>query len=165
MTRLIPAAARDVEERSDSIVISFAPKWYEPLVERRFSMVIRKRVPKSTEYRWMYMHMNAPLGMLCARARIRSVDTITVEDACRLSSALALSEQEIRSYVGPAREVVGCFGLGEVEMFKQNLKTGTLRERLIYHPPQAFFVMSREGKRIIDRLAGVAREQVRQNGR
>ncbi len=83
----IVAKASDVEEQSDGIVVSFGSEWYQPLCQRKFRAVIRKRIPKTLKPAWLYFHVNAPVSAICARAQIRAVRELKLDEANVLSHA------------------------------------------------------------------------------
>jgi hypothetical protein len=141
------------ENQSDGIVVSFASDWYEPLIGKKFRAVIRKRVPKTLNARWLYFHINAPVGAICGRAEIQAVCNLTLAQAKAMSAELALSPTEIANYVGDDPSI-GCYKLGRIAISKPELGMQRLAEHMVYHAPQSFFILAREAKVIIDRLAG-----------
>ena len=77
------AKATSVEEQSDSVVVSFGAEWHEPLLRERFTAVIRKRVPKSLDAKWLYFHVNAPISAIAARAEIRAIKEMPSQQAVK----------------------------------------------------------------------------------
>ncbi|MCL4785387.1 MAG: hypothetical protein KJ070_01135 [Verrucomicrobia bacterium] len=147
------AKATTPEEQSDGIVVSFAAEWHQPLLGKKFTAVIRKRVPKTVKSRWLYFHINAPVCAICGRAEICSIDDIDLKEAQLLSKELALQPAEITAYFG-GDKTVGCYRLGHIALTNNELSKQTLSSRLTYHPPQSFFILSHAAKKIIDSLAG-----------
>jgi hypothetical protein len=150
---LLPAKATAVDERSNAIVVSFEAKWHEHLLARDFSLVIRKRVPKNRTFEWLYFHINSPVSSICGRAPIENVNYITMEEAITRAKELNLSPVEINSYIAEGMEI-GCYQLGAFEFGERLVSSTELSTRMIYHPPQSFFVLSRKAKETIDRMAG-----------
>lgn len=147
------AKATEPKEASDAIVVSFGAEWHQPLLDRKFSAVIRKRVPRTVTAKWLYFHVNTPVGGICARAKIASVSELSLKEASGLSAQLALSPDEIRAYIG-GDDKIGCYKLGRITLLRKTLTTGELATKLVYHPPQSFFILSRSAKQVIDKLAG-----------
>lgn len=147
------AKAAGPENQSNAIVVSFAAAWYEAIRDLSFSAVIRKRVPKTVNPDWLYFHVNAPVGAICARAPIKKVSEVSLAAAKRLSKVLNLSPNAIDDYVGDS-ESIGCYDIGPIVLAMTPVKIETLRKHLTYYPPQSFFILSLEGKQIVDELAG-----------
>lgn len=149
----IPAKATTPSEQSDAIVVSFGPEWHDHLLAKRFSVVIRKRVPKATSYKWLYFHANSPVGAICARAPISKIFTASPREAVALAKKIHLTPAEIRSYVG-ADKTIGCYELGSFQFVAKPLTASDLAAHIVYHPPQSFFIISSKAKVIIDKMAG-----------
>src|SRR6266542_1219392 len=137
----IVAKASDVEEQSDGIVVSFGSEWYQPLCQRKFRAVIRKRIPKTLKPAWLYFHVNAPVSAICARAQIRAVRELKLDEAKKRAVDLALSTDEVNAYVA-GDPTVGCYELGDIAIAKKEVTIAELTEHMVYHPPQSFFVLS-----------------------
>ena len=149
----IPAKATTPSEQSDAIVVSFGPEWHEPLLANRFSAVIRKRVPKSATYKWLYFHVNSPIGAICARASIARVFSATRKEAIALAKRINLTPAEITSYIG-MDTTIGCYELSSLQFATKPVTASALAARMVYHPPQSFFIISKSAKGIIDEMAG-----------
>jgi hypothetical protein len=144
-------AKADLDNASTSVVVSFDSAWYARIRAGAFSRIIRKRVPVRMVPNWLYFHVNAPKSAICARAEVFSVETLTEEFALKLGGPLALTAKEISAYIQPAASV-GCYSIGPVEVPLREVTIAELSFRLVYHPPQSFFVLSIEGKRFIDQM-------------
>lgn len=153
MTERTLAKAVTADDRSDAVVVSFAEQWYERLRCGEFSLVIRKRVPTRSTPRWLYFHINAPKSAICARAEIVEVGQISLSNAIAENAKIALGKDEIRNYVG-THTSVGCYRLGQVELAPTEATLGALARRLVYHPPQSFFVLSKQARQVVDSLCG-----------
>ncbi len=150
---LLPAKATTDAEQSNAIVVSFAAQWHQHLLAKDFSLVIRKRVPKRKTFEWLYFHINSPVSEICGRAGIQNICDLTVEQAVTLSSKIRLSPEEIKSYIGEDRHV-GCYKLDGFQFGNKPVHTTELAARMIYHPPESFFILSKRSQEIIDQMAG-----------
>ena len=150
---VIPAKATTPEEQSDAIVVSFGPEWHEHLNANSFSVVIRKRVPKSATFKWLYFHINSPVSAICARAPIEKVFSSSLKETVALAKKIKLTPAEITSYFGNA-STIGCYALGNFEFSTKPVTAESLAARLAYHPPQSFFIVSSKAKAVIDEMAG-----------
>jgi hypothetical protein len=155
----ILAKAVDSESRSDAIVVSFGSEWYESLRHKRFTSVIRKRVPTSIKPRWLYFHINAPKSAVCARAEIRSIENINCARAIQIARELDLSEEEVRNYFGE-QELVGCYRLGKISFSNREVTVEEIAAHLIYHPPQSFFVLSKAAKELLDEICSFRKSAI-----
>lgn len=149
----IPAKADTSSEQSDAIVVSFGAEWYEHLLAQDFSVVIRKRVPGNTAFKWLYFHINSPVGAICARAAIKRIVSITKQEAIRKAKLINLSSDDITSYLGN-RQHIGCYEIGTIEFPAKSITAAQINSELYYFPPQSFFIVSKNAKSIIDHMAG-----------
>jgi hypothetical protein len=148
----IPAKATKADDQSDGIVVSFGAEWHKPLLEAKFKAVIRKRVPKTVVPKWLYFHINSPVSALCARAEILAIRELTPTQARAKARDLALSVADVDGYMGG--ENIGCYEIGQITFAHRELGSDDLNTRIIYHPPQSFFILSKAAKQIVDQLAG-----------
>ena len=151
------AKALTAESRSDAIVVSFGANWFDRLKQRSFCAVIRKRTPRTFIPRWMYIHVNAPKSSICARARIASIEVIPKQMALMMTRDLDLSEEKISAYIGGS-STVGLYRLNDISFPGAEVTAGEIDEHVVYYAPQSFFAVSREGKRVLDRLCGFEAE-------
>lgn len=149
----IPAKATTPADQSDSIVVSFGADWYQHLLAKDFSAVIRKRIPKNNSFKWLYFHINSPVSGICGRAQIERIFSATAKEAVTLAKQINLSTDEISSYVGRDKSI-GCYKLGTFQTSDKPVPIGTLATRLAYYPPQSFFILSKQAKKVIDELSG-----------
>lgn len=157
------AKAVDVESRSDAIVVSFGAEWYDRLRDRRFTSIIRKRIVKNIQPRWLYFHINAPKSAICARAKINSIETIDLSAAIRSGSELALSTEEILAYLG-THTSVGCYRIADIDFPEREVTTEQLTMYMAYYPPQNFLILSVEGKDLLDKICGFPRRWPKRQG-
>lgn len=157
----VTAKAVTPDEQSDSIVVSFGARWYQHLMARDFSAVIRKRIPKSKIYKWLYFHINSPISAICGRAKIETIFDATSKEAVSLAKQIYLSNDDILSYIGDCGSI-GCYKLGTIQLCVQPIPIAKLMTRLIYHPPQSFFILSVQAKAIVDEFASFDTPKVSQ---
>jgi hypothetical protein len=127
---LLPAKATTDAEQSNGIVVSFAAQWHQHLLTKDFSLVIRRRVPKSKTFGWLYFHINSPVSEICGRARIQNICDLTVEQAVTLSNKIKLSPEKIKSYIAEDGHV-GCYKLGEFQFGNKTVHTTELATRMV----------------------------------
>jgi predicted transcriptional regulator len=144
------------EEQSDAIVVSFDAQWHTRLRDKAFSIVLRKRIPQVSTFKWLYFHLNNPLSAIYGRALINRTFAVTKSEAVRLRKAINLSSAEIESYIGKD-PTIGCYELGRVELTPRPVPARELSTRLVYHPPQSFFIISKKAKQVIDEMVGFNR--------
>lgn len=147
-----PAKATTPTDLSDAIVVSFGAEWHPHLLAKDFSIVIRKRVPSDPLFKWLYFHINSPVGSICARAMIKRIFLATRKEAVSLSKSINLPPSSIASYIGNQSHI-GCYELGAIQFPAAPLTRTQLMERMIYHPPQSFFIVSKNAKAAIDNMA------------
>jgi len=150
-SELLRAKAMSKSEESDAIVVSFGAESYQPLLDRRFRAVIRKRVPKTLRPKWIYVHINAPISAICARAEVLRIEQLQLKQVVEMARDLDMSSREIASYVSADAEV-GCYFLGKIEFPREPITVSKTSEVMVYHAPQSFFVLSVAAKREIDRM-------------
>lgn len=155
---LIPAKAITEADQSDSIVVSFGAEWHQQLLSKAFSVVIRKRIPKNTSFKWLYFHINSPVSAICGRAEIKTIFTATDTEAIGLASEINLSPAEIKSYIN-GDHTIGCYTLGKIQLTNAPVPASKLATRLTYHPPQSFFIVSKVAKAVIDKLTGFSHQK------
>lgn len=153
MNPSVIAKARNPKDESEAIVVSFDARWLEAIRSKRFSRVLRKRVPQSFCPQWMYIYVYSPTSLIVARASIANISSVSLVEALAHKQELCLSETEIERYFAGAK-AVGLYKLGLVELARTHLTLTWLRQHMIFHPPQSFFTLKDEAKTIIDRSAG-----------
>lgn len=149
----VVAKAIAPELQSDAIVVSFVSEWDGRIKRESFKVIIRKRVPKTISPRWLYFHVNAPISAICARAEIISVSNITCPEAVKIYHQIDMSKAEIKHYFGQ-ENTVGCYLLGNFFFPEKAITVKELRDRMVYYPPQSFFILSKDGKRLLDIMCG-----------
>jgi predicted transcriptional regulator len=147
------AKALNTLEKSDAIVVSFGSEWFERLKAKSFSSVIRKRIPYSTDFNWLYIHINSPIGAVCARSKIKKISIKSKNEAISMSKKIDLTNEEISAYIGND-EKVGCYELGSFEFPSEPIAAKSLAKVMVYHAPQSFFILSKKAKSLIDHIGG-----------
>lgn len=155
---LISAKATSSDEQSDSVVVSFESDWEQPLLSNAVSVVIRKRIPKNTSFKWLYFHINSPVSSICGRAKIQRIFSASTKEAVAIAKQIGLSPTQISTYIGAAR-CIGCYKLGTVQCGTGPIPLAKLTTRLAYYPPQSFVILSKQAKRVIDQMAGFSSPQ------
>ena len=150
---MIPAKSTDVSNQSDAVVVSFDAEWHEKLKAGNVQAVIRKRIPKTMTPRWLYFHINAPIGAIGGRGEIKGLLELSLSQAKGKAKELALTTEQITSYYKGSK-TVGCYRLGKIEILSTPLSIAAMRAKLNYFPPQSFMILSTEAKNIIDSLGG-----------
>ncbi len=149
---VISAKAVGPNEYSGAIVVSFYAHWLEVITSGRPKAVLRKRVPRTHGAGWIYLYVNSPVGQLVGRARIKAINTITLETALNRTRDLCLEKTEIGDYF-KANDSVGMYNIGKIELTKAPVSLSDIRERLFFYPPQSFMFLSQPAREIIDRMA------------
>ena len=149
------AKSRSASDASDAVVVSFASKWNAQIGGDKFSVVLRKRVPVTIRPKWLYFHVNAPIGAIRARAHVEGVERIGLVRAIALSSQTALDEHAIRNYL-VGTETVGAYFISKIEIAAHVARTKEINTVMVYYPPQSFFVLSVEGKKLLNKMCGFA---------
>lgn len=149
----LSAKATNTTDRSDALVVSFGAAWQKHVIGRDFSLVIRKRVPRVDTFHWLYLYLNSPLGSICARTEISSISHIPAQEAIDRAHEINLSAAEIASYIG-TDELIGCYKIGALEIAPSPASAAAIRARMVFYPPQSFFILSKQGKSVLDELAG-----------
>jgi predicted transcriptional regulator len=149
----IPAKATTADDQSDGIVVSFGSEWHQLLLAKAFRVVIRKRIPKRRSFSWLYFHINSPISAICGRAKIEKLVSITESEAVAIAKQIHLQPAEIKAYLGGGSHI-GCYRLGDFEFGSGPVSAAQVRERLVYHPPQSFFILSKDAKLVVDHLLG-----------
>jgi hypothetical protein len=157
----VVAKAGDLGTRSEAIVVSFDYKWYDRLIGRSFSTVIRKRIPTTFQPSWLYCYIKSPntqkrrkfRSAICARASLVGIDNMDLNSALEISEDLDMSKREIEAYIGNLTSI-GVYRLKKIQIAKRKTTLEDLAERLIFNPPQSFFILSNDAKIIIDEMCG-----------
>jgi len=162
-SKLIAAKAETIDEQSDGIVVSFASAWRQPLLKKKFKAVIRKRIPKTIKPRWLYFHINSPLGAICARSEILSILELSPTQARARAQEFALSAKAVDDYVSDDISI-GCYELGQITTAIRDLTSEELNQHMTYHPPQSCLILSLTAKQLIDGLAGFSNTKEKKQG-
>jgi hypothetical protein len=149
---MITIKATSPEEVSNSIIVSFSYDYNNKILNNKFTAIIRKRIPKDKNIKWIYFHVNRPISSICARAKIISTDLITPKMAENISTELSLKLEIIQDYCF-GLEKVGLYKIGDIEIAEPKLHTDEINKIMFYSPPQSFLILSKEGKKYLDNNA------------
>ena len=142
-----------VADSSNSLVVSFVPKWLEPLLNNTVSVVFRKRGPRNIVPECMYIYIGWPKSSLIGRARIHKLEWMPSQDALTLAPKGQISSDELCRYAA-GYESLAVFSIGAFEAAANRLTLGVLSSRFGFSPPQSFLVLSNQGQRQLDVAAG-----------
>lgn len=145
------AKAISKDETSDAIVVSFGREWLKKIKEKEVSLVLRRRAPVKIEPRLMYMHFNYPYGAICARAKIESLEKISLNTALENAEQLSLTKEEISQYFGVLDDIY-CYKVSDIVFSKKPITTSEFNLRLKYHPPQSFIVLSIKATMVLNEM-------------
>jgi len=155
---LIQAKASGLEDRSDSILVSFDSKWEDLLLNNHIFTVFRKKVPKTFDPAWLYIYINIPEAKIVGRAKIKKIETVNLSKAISLSKSACLDINELKSYMDNS-DKVGAYFLKTVQTAPLFVNLQTVKKHLKFYPPQSFLILSKEAKMIIDKLCLIAKEE------
>lgn len=141
------------DDATKSIVVSFAAKWQEPLTHNDVTVVFRKRGPANFTPDFLYFYVGAPVSAVIGRAKITEFERLATDEAVRLADEGHINEKELRAYA-TGYDALVVFHLGRLQLAKTELSYSTLASSFGFSPPQSFFVLSKEGKSQLNKLAG-----------
>lgn len=141
------------DDASGAIVVSFDAKWGELFRHKPVTRVFRKRAPRNMTPKQIYVYIGAPMSALIGRCAVTALEWLSTEDALALSSEGLLPIEELRRY---ARDYdsLAVYTIQPIELCSSPLSFSTLQEKFSFSPPQSFFVLSRQGQRDLDHVAG-----------
>lgn len=140
-------------EIAGAIVVSFHSSWQQKIRRSAFSVVLRKRIPTATHPQRMYLHVNSPIGAICARAQIKEMRNISREDALKLGDEINLSAENIINYVGN-HALIGAYFLSSIEYAPCEAKYKEIQSKISYFPPQSYLSLSPQAENIISIICG-----------
>lgn len=144
------------EQMSSAVLVSFAANWKFEIENRCISAIIRKRIPTSMVPEWLYFHVNAPVGQICARAKITDIRKISLQEAREIQGLICLSNEIIENYFGNS-EFIGCYFIDAIEIARNKCTISRLKNIMHYNPPQSFLYISKDGKKIVDDICDFQR--------
>ena len=145
------AKATDPSEATDSIVISFDSRWFEPITTGKVKAVFRRRGPTKMVPKFIYVYTNSPICALIARMNVTHYEWVSDPNAELCEKAL-LSVKEAAIYADTSPQLA-VYHVGLLTIANPQLPLSLLNERLGFKPPQSFFHLSSQGKIMIDKLA------------
>jgi predicted transcriptional regulator len=150
---MIIAKATDRKSRSDSILVSFHSRWEKPFLQNQIRVIFRKRVPTSYTPSFLYIYLNRPSSRVIARANIKKIDFVGLDEALKLSKKAAITTNELKSYM-TGRDDVGMYFLKSVELATKPFSLEEMRENMRFTPPQSFVILSKNANNMIRKRCG-----------
>ena len=147
----ISAKANRIEDRSNSIIVSFGALDAKRLLTCQSSLVLRKRIPTYGGVEFLYVHAKAPVKSIVGRAEIKRMYFQPVEDLLRRAPEAGMNDDEILKYAG-RQQLLGCYELTRITEFRTPLLAAELNLTMKYHPPQSFVNLSNATKQLIDQI-------------
>lgn len=147
--------SQDKNDASDSILVSFDAKWAKPLIDGSVSQVFRKRGPKSTSPRWVYVYAGAPIKAVIGRLPVIHLRQLTIKESLALVNEGALKRSELEEYAGEYGSLF-VFAVGGFQSASSAATFHKLKENYGFSPPQSFLILSSQGKNELDALCDFA---------
>jgi predicted transcriptional regulator len=143
------------EDSSDSIVISFDGKWLDPLRRSELSLVFRKRGPKNIVPRFIYVYIGSPHCLLLGRLAVTRYELLSTRSALQHTAKAGLTADELAQYL-KGYDTVAAFTVGHIHKTATTTSLQRLAATFGFTPPQSFFVLSHNGRRLLDEFAGIS---------
>ena len=143
------------QDASDSILVSFSAKWAEPISDGSVLQVFRKRGPKSTSPKWVYVYAGTPIKAIVGRLPVTQLRQITIEESLALADEGAIDRKELQEYAGEYSTMF-VFSVGKFEPAYKLVPVSKLKVDYGFSPPQSFLILSEKGKIALDALCGFA---------
>ena len=145
--------AIEKDDSSDSIVVSFNAKWAPIFPKNSISCVFRKRGPKHSEMKWIYVYVGIPVKALLGRLPILQLRHLSVEESISMANAGALDSHELRKYASDYASLY-VFDVGDFQPALKHIELEKLKNDHFFTPPQSFLILSIDGKKSLDVLCG-----------
>ena len=140
-------------DSTSAIVISFDAKWKDSISNNSLSVVFRKRGPKSPNLEWIYFYVSAPYSAIIGRGKIDKYESMPIHKALGLFEKGGLSQKELKEYA-EGYEFLAVFSLATIETSENPIPLAQLTTELGFKPPQSFVIMSKNGKKQLDKSLG-----------
>ena len=140
------------EDNSGSVVFAFADKWKDPLVAGEVKVFFRKRGPTKAP-KYVYAYVSLPTSSIIGRARVLSLEKLSVGEALLLSEKGKISREELGGYARGSYELC-VIRIGSFQQAKTPIGLAQLKTDFACLPPQNFFFLSKKGKAALDEIAG-----------
>jgi len=150
---IIPMRPINQSDQASSFVLAIDVMWIEQLLAGTLLHLIRKRIPRQSSPKFVYLHANSPVSAIVAKATIQRIEEITVSEALALANELKMSCGSVKEYVG-SLDRMGLLVFSCVSPAEKFGSIDILRQHLDYHPPQSFSFVSDSASTIIDRICG-----------
>ena len=139
------------ETVSDGIVVSFHAKWQPLLDSRAVNCVFRKRGPRHITTNWIYVYVSTPTKAIVGRLPVKKVEVLSVRECMGYATAGAITQDELSKSATGYKELFA-FTVGNFKPANRVAGLNQLRSRHGFTPPQSFLLLSKQGKRQLDKL-------------
>ena len=147
---LLPSAKATCPlEVSDSIVVSFEARWDGIFLKGGVLGFIRKRLPRTTQPKWVYAYFGTPLSRISFKAEIKSISEVPVSVALARARDLSISREEINEYCTGLSKIGLCL-TGTPIFARHKVEMKDLRSAMSFFPPQSFLTLSKDAKKAIE---------------
>ena len=128
--------------QSASVIYSFQFRWLEDVQSGRIGVFFRKKWP-TVKPQKVFIYAGAPASLLVSVAEVERMEDVDLDRAFELADLGRISNEELKSYIGPNRRVKAIF-LHNHQLLQKPLGIKELRRIFSFHPPQSFVHISRE---------------------
>lgn len=129
--------------RTSEVLVTFSPKWREPLLSGSIKCVLRRRYPKFFVPTRMYLYVAAPFSQVISVSKITKIKDVDLAKAKKLHDKTRLDEMELVKYFEGYNNI-GCYFIEDTEIFQTAISLETLRKSWSFYAPQSFVSLSRE---------------------
>jgi len=131
------------DDRSGEILVSFSHQWFKKIDRNNISVVFRRRVPRASAPKRLYIYLGAAASSLVGFANILKLHDIDLNGALKLAEKSGLTERDLRGYFA-GRESIGCYRIGDIFLFDRAIPLKELRQESGFNPPQSFLFVSKK---------------------
>lgn len=150
---MVQLKANSPKDSTNAIVISFDSKWKNAILDSSFSVVFRKRGPKSPALDWIYFYVSAPYSGIIGRGKIDKYESMPLNNALGLCRKAGLTTTELQEYA-EGYDSLAVFTLATIEPATKPMYLNQLTTNFAFKPPQSFVIMSVDGKEELDIALG-----------
>lgn len=125
-----------------SVIYSFKSRWLEDIQSGRIGVFFRKRGP-ARKPKKVFIYAGSPISSIVAVADVERMEDVNLDRSLELADLGKISDEELKSYVGPDGCVKVIF-LTNHRKLKKPLSISELRRIFNFHPPQNFMRIDRE---------------------
>ena len=128
--------------QSAGVIYSFKFRWIEDIQSGRIGVFFRKKWP-AVKPNKVFICAGAPASSIVSVAEVERMKDVDLDRAFELADLGRISNEELKSYIGPNRRVKDIF-LYNHQLLQKPLGINELRKIFSFHPPQSFVRISRE---------------------